>query len=181
MARRLRVTKGSFYWHFRNRQDLFESMIELWEGETRALLAEAGEAEPGLERLGRLFELVDRHKGRRPDVAIFSWARRDAKVAARVGAVEKQRIGFLEQVFRDVRGTEDGAGEDALFTYLAFVGWLDRASRAPKSTPTFKEFAGGLMFRLLPPADAAAPVPRADKPAPDPAAARPVLARRKRT
>lgn len=150
LARRLRVTKGSFYWHFKNRQDLFDSMVELWEEETRALLAEAGEAEPGLPRLNRLFELVDRHKGRRPDVAIFSWARRDAKVATRVESVESKRIEFLEDVFRVVRGGKDGAHEDALFTYLAFVGWLDRASRAPKSTPAYREFAGTILRRLVP-------------------------------
>lgn len=159
LARRLHVTKGSFYWHFRNRQDLFDSMVGLWEEETRALLAEAGEAEPGLPRLNRLFELVDRHKGRRPDVAIFSWARRDAKVAARVEAVEKRRIEFLEEAFRAARGSEAGVAEDALFTYLAFVGWLDRSSRAPRSTPAYREFASTILRRLVPGAGAATAAP----------------------
>jgi AcrR family transcriptional regulator len=31
LARRLNVTKGSFYWHFRDRADLFEAMLEMWE------------------------------------------------------------------------------------------------------------------------------------------------------
>lgn len=168
LARRLHVTKGSFYWHFRNRQDLFDSMVELWEEETRALLAEAGEAEPGLARLNRLFELVDRHKGRRPDVAIFSWARRDTKVAARVEAVEKKRIEFLEEAFREAGRGEAGAHEDALFTYLSFVGWLDRSSRAPKSTPAYREFAGTILQRLVPGRGAAAPSPAGAGEAPAP-------------
>lgn len=168
LARRLHVTKGSFYWHFKNRQDLFDSMVELWEEETRALLAEAGEAEPGLARLNRLFELVDRHKGRRPDVAIFSWARRDTKVAARVEAVERKRIEFLEKAFREVGGTEAGAREDALFTYLAFVGWLDRSSRAPKSTPAYREFAGTILQKLVPGHGVGAPSRAAASEAPVP-------------
>lgn len=144
LARKLRVTKGSFYWHFKNREDLLEGMVRAWEDETRVLLADAAEAAPGFERLRRLFELVDRHKGRLPDIAMFSWARRDPKIARRVEAVEAMRIQFLEQVYRNSHSEANGATDRALMHYLCFVGWLDRTSRAPKSTPDF-----GVLSELL--------------------------------
>jgi AcrR family transcriptional regulator len=144
LARKLRVTKGSFYWHFKNREDLMEGMVEAWEDETRVLLADAAGAAPGFERLRRLFELVDRHKGRLPDIAMFSWARRDPKIARRVEAVETMRIQFLEEVYRNSHTDADPATDRAMMHYLCFVGWLDRISRAPESTPNF-----GVLSRLL--------------------------------
>ena len=30
LAKRLKVTKGSFYWHFKDRRDLFDAMLETW-------------------------------------------------------------------------------------------------------------------------------------------------------
>jgi AcrR family transcriptional regulator len=138
LAGKLRVTKGSFYWHFKNRDDLLEGMVRAWEEETRVLLADAASVAPGFERLRRLFELVDRHKGRLPDTAMFSWARRDPKIARRVEAVETMRVEFLEQVYRNSHSEANGATDRAMMHYLCFVGWLDRTSRAPKSTPAFR-------------------------------------------
>ena len=31
LARRLGVTKGSFYWHFKDRADFFRQLIEFWD------------------------------------------------------------------------------------------------------------------------------------------------------
>jgi AcrR family transcriptional regulator len=30
LAKRLRVTKGSFYWHFKDRRDLLDAVLETW-------------------------------------------------------------------------------------------------------------------------------------------------------
>ena len=32
LARDLKVTKGSFYWHFEDRSDLLENILEYWDG-----------------------------------------------------------------------------------------------------------------------------------------------------
>ncbi len=59
LAVRLGTTKGSFYWHFANRNALIVAALEAWEREhTAAVIAGADEeAEPG-QRLRRLFGLV---------------------------------------------------------------------------------------------------------------------------
>ena len=31
LARNLRVTRGSFYWHFSNHQELLRALLQLWE------------------------------------------------------------------------------------------------------------------------------------------------------
>src|SRR5690606_39592008 len=59
LARRLGVTKGSFYWHFENRDALLKGAIELWERQEQETLIDAVEpiADPH-ERLRRLFMRV---------------------------------------------------------------------------------------------------------------------------
>lgn len=37
LAKELGATRGSFYWHFRDRDDLIEAALELWEREWRTL------------------------------------------------------------------------------------------------------------------------------------------------
>ena len=37
LARELRVSKGSFYWHFKNRKALMEALLREWEEEKSAL------------------------------------------------------------------------------------------------------------------------------------------------
>ena len=45
LARDLLVSKGSFYWHFRDREDLLNSVLSHWEGEEIAWLHEAAGGE----------------------------------------------------------------------------------------------------------------------------------------
>src|ERR1700735_3962618 len=42
LARDLHVSKGSFYWHFRDRDELAGAMLGLWDDEERAWLVAAG-------------------------------------------------------------------------------------------------------------------------------------------
>ena len=59
LARRLGVTKGSFYWHFPSREALLAAALERWEAmEQETVFGKLeGFPEPG-ERLRALFQLV---------------------------------------------------------------------------------------------------------------------------
>src|ERR1051325_6669107 len=101
LAEELRVTKGSFYWHFRDRADLLRALLESWEAETDWLVGEAHrEAQPG-DRLLAFFALAAAPRVYPPATAIFAWARRDSAVARRVAATEEKRIAFIETQLSD--------------------------------------------------------------------------------
>src|SRR5438067_13057108 len=55
LARELGVTKGSFYWHFRDRSDLLEALLAEWEEET-SLLTDAISAADQLEPFDKILD-----------------------------------------------------------------------------------------------------------------------------
>ncbi|BDZ41464.1 hypothetical protein GCM10025865_07630 [Paraoerskovia sediminicola] len=63
VARALGATKGSFYWHFTDRQALVDAVLARWETETEEIISEV-EAAPGgpTEQLATLFAAVTRRR-----------------------------------------------------------------------------------------------------------------------
>ena len=100
LAETLGVTKGSFYWHFENRDALLDAILEAWRsGSTGAILEEVeaagGEA---LEKLTRLLTIVERFDGRL-DLAVRGWGAQDEKARAALASVDGRRLGYLESLF----------------------------------------------------------------------------------
>jgi AcrR family transcriptional regulator len=155
LARDLKVTKGSFYWHFRDRKDLLEALLREWEDETSSMFAETaahGSIRDGLqwlmEEVGR--RVVASERGDMPsDAAMFGWAATAPDVAKRVNRVERERIEFLTRVA--------GSADRAQFVYLAYVGFLMRRRRVRGLNDVFPVVAAQMLALILPPS---APEPK---------------------
>ena len=82
LCEQLGVTKGSFYWHFKNRGELLEALLEHWSREMTDAEFERIQGLPaGLAcRLLALAEDVLEKGMGRYDPAIRAWARTDRKV-----------------------------------------------------------------------------------------------------
>jgi AcrR family transcriptional regulator len=148
LAEALGVTKGSFYWHFRNRDELLEALLREWEeelGELDGVMGALPEMEPGrgLEALTSYLEPRVRasEAGELPsDAAIFAWAAADDGVARRVNAAEAERIAFMQRLVGDARTGE--------FLYLAYMGFVMRRRRDP-SAAGFFPVLGWMAERLI--------------------------------
>jgi AcrR family transcriptional regulator len=147
LARDLGVTKGSFYWHFRDREELLEALLREWEEES-SLLDEAIARGDLREALSHLFDELRRRvvlseRGESPsDAAIFGWAAVSPEVARRVDAEERKRIRLLRQF----------AGETdlALYFYWAYLGFLLRRRRVPEAVrdyPILAEVSTSLLLQ----------------------------------
>ncbi|HKW87386.1 MAG TPA: TetR/AcrR family transcriptional regulator [Candidatus Acidoferrales bacterium] len=130
LAKRLRISKGSFYWHFKDREDLLDAMLASWEAQQSDWSIGNGEqSRNAAQNWANLLEVVSRPQYGRLDLAIFSWAREDESVRRRVSEVEKRRLAHLARIFRAIGFHPREAEEWAGATLLAYIGWVDRATR----------------------------------------------------
>lgn len=130
LAKLLRISKGSFYWHFRDREDLLDAMLASWEAQQSDWqAADEGIGRNPAETWAKLLEVISRPEYGRLDLGVFSWAREDDKVRRRVSEVEKRRLAHLVHIFREIGFSPRQAEQWAGTALLAYVGWVDRATR----------------------------------------------------
>jgi len=130
VARDLGVSKGSFYWHFRDRSDLLDQMLARWEDSELSWLDEEGST---ATRWATLIERSTDPTRRRVEIAIRAWARGDEKIAARVSAIEKKRANLIAEVLQDVGFARPAADSWSEMVLLMSLGWMDRVTRDPRS------------------------------------------------
>lgn len=125
LAKRLGVTKGSFYWHFRDRNALLAAVLEAWEDrETDHYIAavEAEGGQPGA-RLRRLFRMIlADHAALAPELAIRDWARRDRRTADAVLKIDARRGAYLQDRFVEAGQPQGEAQARAALLYGLLVG-----------------------------------------------------------
>tara|TARA_R110001583_G_scaffold195441_3_gene373687 strand:- start:74315 stop:74914 length:600 start_codon:yes stop_codon:yes gene_type:complete len=104
LAKRLKVTKGSFYWHFQDRRDLLIAILGLWkEGRIRDIIKQTT-AVPGKE-LAQIYHVIDVYSANRSrrgmmiELAVRDWARRDVDAAAIVAEVDDVRLRCARDLF----------------------------------------------------------------------------------
>jgi len=100
LARRLRVTKGSFYWHFKKREDLLRAMIDFWKDAQLGLIKEMENSritDPKL-RLEELMAFIH-SKDSSHDIGVRAWARTNPHAATAVRDVDRKRMAYVESVF----------------------------------------------------------------------------------
>jgi AcrR family transcriptional regulator len=122
MAQALQVSRGSFYWHFKNIDDFCTQLLRAWEATSTDHVIEALDARPG-DR-DRLRELLHRAfaGSQKLDRAVRTWAAADDKVARVVANVDHRRVGRIAQLLVEAGVSSERAAHRALFLYWAFLG-----------------------------------------------------------
>lgn len=127
IAKRCGITKGSFYWHFKDRQDLLEAVLIAWkDGRIKDILKQT-QAEPGkeAERTDHVIEVYSasrNRKGMKIELAIRDWARRDAAAAAVVAEVDHIRLECAGKLFLAAGYSEREAATRSLLLYAYVFG-----------------------------------------------------------
>ncbi|WP_440995500.1 TetR/AcrR family transcriptional regulator [Arhodomonas sp. SL1] len=141
LARTLGVTKGSFYWHFRNRNALLEAALALWERrETDEVLARAAEETDPRKRLARLFREADGSRRAGRLYLTLAGASDQPLIAAVVRRVMERRLEFLQECYRALGATPEQAGARAVLAYSMFLGTLQLRRDAPDVLPQGEGF-----------------------------------------
>lgn len=127
LAKRLNVTRGGFYWHFRDRDDLLDALLRSWEKETNVLFEQAlqGDHANGLgELLALTRSWVDEDVyDPKYDSAVRDWARVSEQAERAVRRVDQRRIDFIQRIYSDMGYCEDEAFINARILYFHQVGY----------------------------------------------------------
>ncbi len=101
LTKSLGVTKGSFYWHFRDRADFVKSLAEYWaKDSTDQVIEEVNQSQDtASDRLLKLMDFLCRKDFGKYDVSMRAWAAQEPEVARIVKKVDKQRYAFVRSIF----------------------------------------------------------------------------------
>ena len=127
LAKGFGVTKGSFYWHFKDRKDLVDAVLARWkEGRIgdidRQSKAIAGHERDQLRQIIRLYGASRNRRGIAIELAVRDWARRDAQVAAVVATVDQYRLAGATRLFKHCGFSDAEAKSRSLLLYAYVFG-----------------------------------------------------------
>ncbi len=128
LALKLKVTKGSFYHHFKDRPALYQAILSKWRQKaTSQIISRLNNAQLGpQERLQELLNLPYSSKkandGADIELSIRHWASRDPIAAAAVAEVDTHRLSYIEGAFQDMGESRESARVRAFLTYSSLLG-----------------------------------------------------------
>ena len=123
LARELGVTKGSFYWHFENRQALVNAALSLWaEAATSGIVTELSTITDPTERLQAILESSFLDHENAPTDTALAVSTADQAVADVVRGVTEVRLAFLQEIFIELGKTPSVAKARAHIAYTTYIG-----------------------------------------------------------
>lgn len=128
------VSKGSFYWHFRNRDDFIRQLIEYWDDHYTRNVIEmlAGHKGDAGQRLFALMKMITEQDLTEMEMPFRSWAAQEPKVAALVAKVDHERLNTVRSLFKEIgfKGKELEARTRAFVTFVSLeLAVFDRLSK----------------------------------------------------
>lgn len=141
LARRLGVTKGSFYWHFPSRDALLQAALERWEVIEQESVFGSLEAVPDPRaRLRELFLLVAHEVKPHVIYSELLKALDHPAVQPVINRVSQRRLDYLVASFRQAGMARTEAQHRARLAYSAYLGFLQLALQLQQPRLHHEEF-----------------------------------------
>jgi AcrR family transcriptional regulator len=139
------VRRGSFYWHFNNRQELLDSLLEYWEREmtdAAIILARQSQAQPKA-RILVLMEAVMAGNMARYDLPVWAWAQSDSKARRVFNRALRKRFEFSAWMFEEAGFSAEQAKirGHMMVTYMMGESTLVRDRKAKSQQAIRKQHA----------------------------------------
>jgi len=122
LARRLGVSRGSFYWHFADLGAFHASVIEHWKQvATEAIIADIERYESHEERLNALLHLAFGH-GAALEIRMRAWAESNAAAARALYDIDRRRRGYIERLLLEAGIAPALAATRTQVLYWTYLG-----------------------------------------------------------
>ncbi|MER6999220.1 TetR/AcrR family transcriptional regulator [Streptomyces sp. NPDC000410] len=145
LAARLGATKGSFYWHFTNREALIEAALARWEEICTEEIITAVEREPDPERRLRLLFAEATESAAEDPLEVSLLATADHPVVAAVlRRVTDRRVSYVAALFEELGFPAAEARRRGLLAYTSYLGHTQLTHAVPEAVPGGEERAGYL-------------------------------------
>ncbi len=125
LAKSLGVSRGSFYWHFKNLAHFHSAVLGRWQALTVAGTIADVEAE-NVSPIDRLRHLITIAATSDPSLvqAIRAWAYNDPAVRAATAQIDEQRLGYVQQLLQAMGLDEAVAQRRAWVIYSSYLGQI---------------------------------------------------------
>ncbi|AZO59741.1 MAG: TetR family transcriptional regulator [Mesorhizobium sp.] len=127
LGQKLNVSRSSFYWYFKSRQDLLDQLLDCWRNNnTRFILEQAGRPAASItEAVLNVFEcwLDGRLFNPRLDFAVRAWSRQSAKVHRIVNEEDDARVDAIRAMFLRHGYADTEAFVRARVLYFTQIGY----------------------------------------------------------
>lgn len=154
LARRLGVTKGSFYWHFPSRDALLVAALERWEKvEQEQVFGQLEAIADPRDRLRALFDLVAHEYKAHIIYSELLKALDHPAVQPVIGRVSDRRLDYLTASFRQAGLGRNDAQNRARLAYAAYVGFLQlnlQLKQTRLQQDEFEAYVDHMMATLIP-------------------------------
>ncbi|WP_346829567.1 TetR/AcrR family transcriptional regulator [Pseudomonas abietaniphila] len=128
LAKRLNLSRTSFYWFFQDREQLLAALLARWKDKNTGGMVKQSEsyAENITEAILNVFEcwLNPEVFDSQFEFAVRSWALQSEEVTQEIVAADDARISALTAMFRRFGYEQDGADTRARTIYLTQIGYI---------------------------------------------------------
>jgi len=154
LARRMGITKGSFYWHFPNRRALLEQALLRWEEhDSRNLNTALGAIDEPRERLISFFRRVGQERLTHDVYSALCAASDHVLVEPVLERVAERRMQHIAGAFEELGFESAAAVHRARLVYSVYLGFLQlqRQQQTPSlSSQEYEAYIEHVIETLIP-------------------------------
>lgn len=133
LGKKLNLSRTSFYWFFKDREELLAALLTRWREKNTGNLVKQCEAyaESIVEAMFNVFDCWINHELFDPrfEFAVRSWALQSEDISTEIENADRARLSALQQMFMRFGHTELDADVRARTTYLVQIGYVSMRTK----------------------------------------------------
>jgi len=125
MAKKLKVNKSSFYWHFKTKKDFVTEIVSFWVSKnTNQIISMTDSEKSGKEKFEKLIELSFK-KEPFLDFNFFlkRYALKDKNIQSVIDEIDNQRIEYTKSILIEMNYSENEAKRKSKLFYKYLIGY----------------------------------------------------------